>query len=107
MRTTQLFRVPPAVLSGVLIAFSGLWLVSAWVFYLTNRTSKDGVFGAPLWALLFLVLVPLSVFVLVPCLVRARRTDHQRLKTLDYCALLAGIAPFIVVGAILLMYHFR
>jgi len=95
------------VLSGVLIAFSGFWFVAALVFYLTNRTSKDGVSDAPLWALLILVLVPLSVFLLAPCLVRARRADHQRLRTLDCCALLAGIAPFIFVGAILLMYYFR
>jgi hypothetical protein len=107
MRATPQSHVPPTVLSGVLIACSALWFVAAWIFYLTNRTSKDGVFGALLWALLLLVLVPLSVFVLAPCLVKARRSDHQCLRALDYCELLAGIASFAFVGVLLLVYYFR
>ena len=107
MHASDTIRVSPTVISSAMIAFSCLWVVSAWVFYVTNRHSKDGVFGAPVWALLFLVLVPLSTFVLAPCLVKARRTEEQRLKALDYCALLAGMAPFIFVGAILLIYYCR
>src|SRR5438477_11929236 len=97
-------RVSPTVLSGTLIGFSVLWFASAYVFYLTNRQSKDGVFGAPVWALLFLTLVPLSTFLLAPLLLRARRVDGQRLKAIDYCALAAGVAPFAFVGALFLIF---
>jgi len=94
------------VLSGTLIAFSALWFLSAYVFYLTNRSSKDGVFGAPVWALLFLTLIPLSTFLLAPKLVRARRVDVDRLRAIDYCALIAGVAPFLFVGGLVLLFYF-
>src|ERR1051326_8073946 len=90
-------RVSASVLSSLLIAFSCLWFVSAWVYYVTNRHSKDGTFGAPVWVLLFLVLVPLSTLFLAPWLLLARRSVGQRLRAIDYCALAAGAAPFIFV----------
>jgi hypothetical protein len=104
MNSAPQSRISATVLSGTLIAFSALWFASAWVFYLTNRTSKDGVFGAPVWALLFLALVPLSTFLLAPWLVRARRGDGQRLRAVDYWALVAGAAPFVFVGVLVLLF---
>jgi uncharacterized membrane protein YhdT len=95
-------RISPTVLSGTLIAFSALWFLSAYVFYITNRSSKDGLFGAPVWSLLFITLIPLTTILLVPWLVRARRVDGQRLRAIDYCALAAGVAPFLFVGYLLL-----
>ena len=103
MHASPQSRVSPTVLSSALIGFSSLWFVSAWVFHVSNRYSKDGVSGAPLWALLFLVLVPLSNFVLVPWLLKARRADCQQLRAFDYCALLAGVAPFAFVGVLILI----
>lgn len=103
MDTSRQARLSPTVLSSVLIALSALWFISAYVFYLTNRESKDGVFGAPVWALLFLTLVPLSTFFLAPCLIGARRHDGQRLSVVDYWALAAGIAPFAFVGGLFLI----
>jgi hypothetical protein len=97
-------RVSPTVLSTVLIASSVVWFFSAWVFYLTNQSSKDEVFGAPVWALLFLVLVPLSACLLAPLLVKVRRCHGERLRVVDYCALAAGVAPFAFVAVLLLVF---
>ena len=105
MHTSPQSRISPTVLSGTLIAFSALWFLSAYVFYLTNLNSKDGVFDAPVWALLFLTLIPLTTFLLAPRLVRARRVDGQRLRAIDYCALTAGVAPFLFVGALVLIFY--
>lgn len=102
--STRSHRVSPSVISGVLIALSVTWFVSAWVFYLTNRQSKDGVFGAPVWVLLLLVLVPGSTFLLVPSLFSARRSEGQHLRRIDYCALGAGIAPFAFLAALFLVF---
>jgi hypothetical protein len=96
-------RISPTVLSGALLAFSAIWFTSAWVFYLGNRSSKDGVFGAPVWSLLFLALVPLSTFLLAPLLINARRCHGERLRVVDYCALVAAAAPFAFVGFLLLV----
>jgi hypothetical protein len=104
MNTSPQSRISPTVLSSVLIALSALWFVSAFIFHLTNRFSKDGVFGAPIWTLLFLTLVPLTTFLLVPWLLRARRIDGQRLKVIDYYALAAGLAPFAFVGILILVF---
>ena len=97
-------RIPATVLSSALIALLAIWLVSAWVFYLTNRDSKDRVFGAPVWALLFLTLVPLSTLLLAPWLIRARRGQGERLRVIDYYALAAGMVPFGFVGLLLLTW---
>jgi len=97
-------RISATVLSSALIVSAAVWFVSAWVFYLTNRSSKDGVFGAPVWALLFLVLVPLSACILAPLLVKVRRCHGERLRAVDYCALAAGVAPFAFVGVLLLVF---
>jgi hypothetical protein len=96
-------RVSPTLLPSALIASSVVWFFSAWVFYLTNRSSKDGVFGAPVWALLFLVLVPLISCLLAPLLVKVRRCHGERLQVVDYCALAAGVAPFAFVALLLLV----
>jgi uncharacterized membrane protein len=88
-------RVTPTVLSLALILFSALWFVSARIFYVANRHSKDGIFQAPIWTLLFLVLVPLSSFLLGTALFRARQSEDQPLSVIDYCALAAGLAPFV------------
>lgn len=103
MNASSQSRVSPTVLSSALITFSALWFISAYVFYLTNRESKDGVFGAPVWALFFLTFIPLSTFLLAPSLLRARRVDGQRLRGVDYCALMAGVAPFAFVAVLFLM----
>jgi hypothetical protein len=105
MHTSPQSRISPTVLSGTLIAFSALWFLSAYVFYLTNRSSKDGIFGAPVWALLFLTLIPLTTLLLAPWLIRARRVGGQRLRAVDYCALTAGVAPFLFVGALVLFFY--
>ena len=93
-------RVSPTVLSSVLIAFAALWFVSAYVFYVTNLGSKDGVSAAPLWTMLLLVLIPLSTLIVGPWLVRARRADYQRLQPVDYYALAAAFAPLAITGAL-------
>ena len=107
MNTAPQSRISPTVLSSILIASSAVWFVSAWVFYLTNRSSMDGVFGAPVWALLFLTLVPLTTFLLAPWLVRARRSEGEHLRAVDYCALVAGTAPFVFVGVLVLVITAR
>jgi len=93
-------RVSPTVLSSVLIAFAALWFVSAYVFYVTNLGSKDGVSAAPLWTMLLLVLIPLSTLIVGPWLVRARRADYQRLQPVDYYALAAAFTPLTITGAL-------
>ena len=103
MNTSLRSRVSATVLSSALIALSALWFVSAWVFHLTNRSSKDGVFGAPVSVLLFLVLIPLSTLFLAPWLLIARRSNSERLRPIDCCGLLAGVAPFIFVGILILI----
>ena len=103
MHTTPQTRISPSVLSGILIAFSALWFVSAYVFYLTNRNSKDGVFGAPVWDLLFVTLIPVIMLLLAPWLVIARRVAGQHLRAIDYWALTAGFAPFAFVGILFLI----
>jgi len=103
MSTSLQPRVSPTVLSSALIGFSALWFISAWVFHVTNRSSKDGVFGAPVWTLLLLVLIPLSTFLLAPWLFRARHAGGERLRPIDYCALVAGVAPFAFVGILVLI----
>jgi uncharacterized membrane protein YhdT len=105
MHASSQSRVSPTVLSITLIAFSIVWFISAYVFQVTNRGSKDGVSAAPLWTMLLLVLIPLSVLVIGPWLVRARRVEDQRLQPIDYCALVAGFAPVAILGA-LFIYDF-
>jgi len=105
MRTIPQQWISPTVLSGALITLSLAWFVSAYVFSVTNEQSKDGVFGAPVWALLLLALVPLSTFVLAPWLLRARRGDGQRLRAVDYFALSAAIAPFVFIGVLFLLFY--
>jgi hypothetical protein len=94
------------VLSGTLIAFSALWFVSAFVFNLTNKDSKDGVFGAPVWDLLFITVIPFTALVFAPWLVVARRLAGQRLRAIDYCALTAGVAPLAFIGILFLILFF-
>ena len=98
MTCSKQFRVSPTVLPSAMIALSALWFISAWVFDVANRNSKDGVFGAPVWALGVLVLIPFSTLViLTPCLLRARWEGEGRLRLFDYCGLAVGLSPFLFV----------
>jgi hypothetical protein len=72
------------------------------VFSNTNRRSKDGIFQAPVWTLLFLVNIPLSSFFLGAALLRARRSNDQPLKGIDYCAFAAALASFAFLGLVFL-----
>ena len=74
------------------------WFVGVWVFHVTNLHSKDGVFGAPVWSLGILLLVPLISLVLAPCLVQERRAQGSKLRGVDYAALGAAVAPLLFVG---------
>ena len=96
-------RVSPTVLSIALMTFSIFWFVSAHVFYVSNKDSKDGVSNAPLWTYLFLLIVPASTFLIWPVLLRARRGEKQRLGLIDYCGLGAGLAPFVFLGLLILI----
>ena len=100
-------RVSPTVLSSALIAFAALWFISAYVFYVTNLGSKDGVSAAPLWTMVLLVLIPLSTLIVGPWLVRARRVDGQRLLPVDYCALAAAFAPLAIMAALFIYVFVR
>src|SRR5271154_3423048 len=104
MNASRQFKASPKCLSGMLFAFSALWFVSAYVFYLKNRSSKDGVFGAPVWDLMFVTIAPFTALWFGPWLIIARRGAGQRLRLIDYCALIAGLAPFSYVGILLLIF---
>jgi len=84
-----------------MLGFSALWFTSALVFYLANRTSRDGIFGAPVWTMAVLIVVPLTTFVFAPWLLSARSAAGQRLRMIDHCAIAAALAPFVVIG-----FHF-
>jgi uncharacterized membrane protein len=103
MNTLRQSSITPTVLSGALVVSGALWSVAAYVFQVTNRQSKDGVFGAPLWALVLVALVPLSTVVIAPLLLRARHRAKERLRPFDYLALAVGAAPFAFVGGIYLV----
>jgi hypothetical protein len=107
MHVSAKSRVSPTVLSGALIAFQILWCASIYAFRVANRSSKDGVSAAPLWAMGVLLLVPLSTMILGPWLVRARRVDGQRLQAVDYCALVLGSAPLAYMGFLFLSVFFE
>jgi hypothetical protein len=93
-------RLPPTVISAALLIFAGVWFVSARIFHVANLHSKDGVFGAPVWSLGILFLVPLTSLVLGPCLVHERRTAWGKLHLVDYAALVAALAPFLFVAGL-------
>jgi len=103
MHKTSQTRISPTVLSIALMALSIVWFVSADVFYVSNRDSKDGVSNAPLWTYLFLLVVPASTFLIWPVLRKARRDEGQRLGLIDYCGLGAGLAPFVFLGLSILI----
>ena len=105
MRALPQRSIPPTVLSSALIALSLVWFVAAYVFSITHDRSKDGVFGAPVFVLMMLVLVPLSTLFLAPWLFVARRVARQQLRAVDYFAFMAGIAPFIFVGVLCLLLY--
>jgi hypothetical protein len=106
MHTSPQSRISPTVLSGTLIAVSTLWFVLALVFNLTNQDSKDGVFGAPVWDLLSITVIPFAALVFAPWLVVARRLAGQRLRAIDYFALIAGITPLACIGILFLILFF-
>jgi hypothetical protein len=107
MHTSPQSKISPTVLSGILIALSAFWFISVCVFNLTNKDSKDGVFGAPVWDLLCITVVPLAALVFFPWLIVARRLAGQRLRVIDYCALTAGATPLACIGILFLVLFFR
>jgi len=80
-------------MSGTLIVLSVLWMISALVFHHTNRRSHDGIFGAPVWTLLLLTEIPLITVLIVILLLRDRDNSGERVRGIDYCALLAALVP--------------
>lgn len=104
MSTSKQSRISPTVLPSAMIALSVLWFAAAWMFYITNRNSKDGVFGAPAWTLVILLLIPLSTLViLTPCLLRARWEENERLRLFDHCGLGAAVSPLVFLGILILI----
>ena len=63
MHTSPQSKISPTVLSGILIGLSAFWFISVCIFNLTNKDSKDGVFGAPVWDLLCITVVPFAALV--------------------------------------------
>jgi Kef-type K+ transport system membrane component KefB len=98
----QTRRVTPAILSFAMIVSAPLWFVAAHVFYVANRDSKDGISNAPLWTYLFLILIPTSTFLLLPMLLKERQNEGRRLQVVDYCGVMAGIAPFAFLAIVFL-----
>jgi hypothetical protein len=107
MRAPSQTRISPTVFSIALIAFSILWFISAHVFYVSNRDSKDGFFNAPVWTLLFLLLIPAISFLIGPELLKARRVEGQQLSVIDYCGLGAGLAPFVYLSLLIVMFFIK
>ena len=104
MSTSRQSRVSPTVLPSAMIALSALWFMSAWVFHVTNRNSKDGVIGVPVWALAVLILIPFTTLaILTPCLLRARWEGEERLRFFDYFGLVVGLSPFAFVLVVVLI----
>ncbi len=95
------------MLSAALLLFAGLWFVAARVFHVANLHSKDGVFAAPVWSLGILLLVPLTSLVLAPSLVHERRLDGGKLHPIDYAAVVAALAPFLVVASLCVVAFLR
>lgn len=107
MKTRLQSHLSPAVVPLAMIAFSGIWFMAAWVFSLTHERTKDEIFGAPVWVLLILTLVPLSSwFLLAPWLLIIRWRDDERLRPIDWFGLAAAIAPFAFIGVMLLILYF-
>src|SRR6185312_16079779 len=99
----QTRRVSPTILSFALIAFAPLWFISARVFYVANKGSKDGISNAPLWTYMFLILIPVITFLIVPMLVKERQDESRRLQVIDYCGVAAGVAPFVFLVIVFLI----
>jgi cytochrome bd-type quinol oxidase subunit 2 len=97
-------RLSPSVLSAALVVFAAAWFIAAWVFHAANEHSKDGVFGAPVWTLGVLVLVPVISLVLAPCMVQERRSEGS-LHKIDYVALLAAVSPVIFLVILFVVYY--
>ncbi len=90
-----------------MIALSTLWFFSAWMGSLTRDRTKDAVFGAPVWVLLLLVLIPFCIILLTVYLLRARWEADGRLQPFDYCGLIAGFLPFAVIVVLSLIPLFK
>src|SRR5665213_240303 len=82
---------PPFVASLALLICSAAWFVGAFLWYLTQRQSKDGWSDTPLIGMLTLCSIPLACIILGIRLVQARRKRVERFTALDRCALLTGI----------------
>ena len=100
MRTLRQ-SVPTGTLPGAMITLSALWLACAYADSLYDQHSKDGWSASPLSVMLVLLAVPVSMLVLIPWLLRARRTGGRKLAGLDYVALIAGAAPPVIVAVML------
>lgn len=105
MHTSPQSRVSPTVISSALIVLSALWFVSAYVFYLANRQSKNGWSDAPVLAMLVLIVVPLLAPLFTFWLLAARHAERQRVRPVDYIAMAAAAAPFIFVGILWLVLY--
>lgn len=100
-------RLSPTLISTTILVLTAMWFVSAWVFHITNLHSKDGVFGAPVWSLGILLLVPLTSLVLALWLVQERRTEGSKLRLIDFTALVAVVAPVLFIGGVFLVSVLR
>jgi hypothetical protein len=102
MQARSRIQVYPIVLSGVLFLCSGAWFIGAFVWYVTNKQSKDGWSETPLTSMLALCLSPIMCIVFGFVLVQARRQSGDKFAFLDWCGIFAGGAA-VALGAYLLL----
>jgi hypothetical protein len=95
------------MISAIILVLTSVWFVSAWVFHITNLHSKDGVFGAPVWSLGILLLVPLASLVLAACSIQERRTEGGKLRLIDFGALAAAASPVLFSAGVFLVSVLR
>ncbi len=100
-------KATPGALSWLLVVLVGVWAVAAVAFNLSNRESKDGIWGAsvPTLAALSAVLVLLPI--LVPWLVRARRSEGQRFTAFDRFAVVLAASPYLFVAGLIAYVFLR
>jgi hypothetical protein len=84
-------QVSTFALSLALLVCSAVWFADFFLWYFTQRQSKDGWSDTPLAGMLALCLIPLACIVAGFLLVQARRQCEERLTLLDRCALCIGI----------------
>ncbi len=84
-------HVSPFALSFALLVCSAVWFAGFFLWYFTQRQSKDGWSDTPLAGMLALCLIPLACIIVGFLLVQARRQCEERLTLLDRGALCIGI----------------